>query len=449
MNSASSRRSLSGFLASLLLVTSLFAGFSLLPSCSKGAEADIEDLLLTVPSDASAIAAINIRSILEKLDCRIEGSTVTPGKEMAEMIAKSDGKKELTRFFKGDYGIDPSVAIVFAEGADLYLSGYLADPSKFKSEIEKEGEEKFSTADGVECAGNIAVKGTRFWVCLSHNNVIKTAEIARFTSLSEKLSYMSVGNASELADLDHDIKGGGNIAGILNVSPADFTTRSMIRMTLEALFADAEGFAFHADFDKGKMVSEVSLLTEKGSPAKFLFPTGRVDIGAIKQAGESADIVIAAGLSQKMIKQLQQQIGSKGISMFNVILQSFSSVDGTCVALVNNEGKVSGFFTTTGDGTSALSDLLTSTGMKVTKDGKLVRFSNDPVTGLLNVAEVSDMFKGALAGAVLAPSAGLTGTAEGIADYAFMLAPGDGTVRLKITANAIDPSQNILFSFIK
>lgn len=452
MNTQTSGLRLSRLFSMVLMTISLLSISSLstlLSSCSKGPEADIEDLLLTVPSDASAIAAVNVRSILEKLDCKIDGSTVVPGKEMAEIISQSSGKKELTRFFKGDYGIDPSVALLFVEGADIYLTGYLADPGKFMAEVEKEGDEKFTVADGIENAGNIAVKDNRFWVCISHNNAIKTSEIARFTTLSDKLSYMSVGNASELADLDHDIKGRGNIAGLLNASSLDFTTRSMVRMTLEALFADAESLAFHADFNHGKMTSEVSLLTDKGTPAKFLFPTGRVDIGAIKQAGESADIVVAAGLSQKMVSQLQKQIGTKGISMFNVILQSFSSVDGTCTMLVNNEGQYSGFFTTTGDGTSSLTELLSSLDLKVTKDGKLIRFSEGSVGGLLNVEEVSGKFKGALVGAVLAPSAGLTGTAEGIANYAFMLTPSDGTVRLKITADAIDPSRNILFSFIK
>lgn len=434
--------------AILFLTLAVIALTGIFSSCSKEKTTDISDLLASVPADASSVVAVNLESILTKMECKIEGQKVIPGDKMKQYIAgiDKDNITTINRFFAGDYGLEPSVALVFVEGHDIYLTGSLADPAKFKAETEKNTGGKFASADGVETCANVAVKGTRFWVRTSHNNMINASEIARFTALSDKLSFLSNSYAPQLSELDRDIKGWANIAGIFNAAEMDFSQKAMLRMALGAIFDDASDLSFGADFKEGLLESDIKVLDSKGKPAKFLFPAGRIDVSALAKASGSAQAVTAISISKKMIEKIKEQVGANGISMMKIYAELLSSVDGTCVVLSDpTEGTLSGFITTTGQNTGSLSDALSSMGCEISKDGNLLRFSKGLVKGSVNPADVASEFKGAVAGVVV--SGKVSPGLSHLSTCSLMLQPAEGSLILKLSARS-DKKENILFSLL-
>lgn len=425
----------------------------IMQGCGKDKSADLTDLLVTVPSDASGVMAVNVRNILEKCDCKVKDGKVEPGKKMKEALSgikNASDREGVMRFMTGGYGIDPSVAMMFVEGQDVYLIGFLDEPSRFKAQAEKESGDKFESHSDIETCGNMAVKGNRFWIRVSHRNDISSDEISRFMSLNDKLSFLSNRASKDLAELDHDIEGWGNIGGIFNVLDMGFTQKSMTRMAIGAFYADAEEFTFEADFDRGELEAELTLLNSKGKPAKFIYDTRRIDVASVKDAGSKGESVIAAAISPSMVEKLKENVGDKGISMMAVYTQLLSSVDGTCVAVQGRNGTIRGLFTTKGEGTAPLSDALSSMGCKTSKDGKVLRFDSGDVQGDMNVADVADEFKDALAGIVMSPQMlRQSGYEFDIRCLSLMLVPDDGSVKLKLEIKGNDSKENIIYSLFK
>lgn len=126
---------------------------SLLSSCS-GDKADVSELLATVPADASAVISINVKDLVEKAGCKIEGSAIVPGKEVEALIAQNDSastdSSKIQEILNGNSGIDPTVALIFMEGSELYFTGFAADPNKFREFAKNEFGEEFEKADDIE-----------------------------------------------------------------------------------------------------------------------------------------------------------------------------------------------------------------------------------------------------------------------------------------------------------
>jgi len=435
-------------LCAMLIVSLLFS----LNSCKSDSSADISDLLSTVPNDASAVAAFNLRSIVEKTGSKIDGSKVVPGKELSALIENSGKSSGFSRFFTKDYGIEPETAVIFVEGQDTYLSGYLARPESFRKAVEEETSSSFTKENDVETCGNYAMKGNQFWQKISHRNSISASEISRFTSLSEKLSFLSGNYGETLSELDHDIKGWGNITGMFNVAQLDFQSKSMARMAIESIFTDAEDLAFHVDFEKGKMSSSMLILNSKGKPAKFNFPAEKIDVSVVKHAGTSADMILAMAISPKMIEQLKEQTDGKGISVLGMVLPALSSIDGTAVIEGRNGAHdIAGVISTKGEGTAPLSDLLTSAlECTVTKDGRLLRFSRGTVAGRITNEEAADKLKGAIFGLVTTTDGFGDDPAENpIDNVAVTLTSHESSIRLNAIAEGKEKKENILLSLIK
>lgn len=432
-------------LSPIVLVMLLILG-----ACSGNNVANISDLLATVPNDASAVVAFNVRSALEKAGCTVEGSKVTMNKTIEKALENSSGS-DIKRFFNGEYGVDPSAAVIFVEGHEIYLTGYLAQPSQFKKAVEKETGAPFEGSP-VETSGNIALKTQQFWVRLSHKNEINTDEIARFTSLTDRLSFLANDYGDNLADLNHDIKGWSNIIGLFNTAGLDFQSRSLLRMIMESVFEDAEDLTFEADFEKGRFVAVTRILNENGDPAKYLLPAEKIDISAIDKAPETANFLMAIATPERFISEIRKQVGDKGISVIGAILPMLECVDGTTVAAIGTDGSFSGIIPTNGNGTSRLADLLsTQLNAQVSKDGNNLLFSHGTVSGPIVTKDVASRFKGASIGLVMTPATnpGAGDPSIGLKDISVMFEGTEGSLQLRLEAESIDQSENILISVLQ
>lgn len=428
---------------------------SLLTSCS-GGNADVSELLNTVPADATAVVAVNVKSLVEKSGSKIEGSKIVPGADIKQLLSNNASTPEEKRIMRnildGESGIDPTVAVIFLEGTELYFTGFLADPNKFKEFMAKEYEGSFSDTNGISILSNVALKGNQFWINSSKTrNDIDPEQITRFLALDDKLSFLSNPYSGKLSDFSNDIEGWGNLSSLYNASDMSFQEKAMAGLALAGLFSDAQDISFHADFEKGKLTTALNVLNSNGQPAKFNFPTDRIDVGMVKELSESGDLIVAMAISPKLVEQLQKDFGDKNIPGLGLLMPALSAIDGTCVLESGDQG-FKGAFSTKGDATAALSDLLTNLSKAtVTKDGKLLRLQNGEVSGRLLNAEVADRFKGAMVAAIVSDKMGGRDELKGVPlkDVFMALLPSDGSMQLEVTVNSTNPKENFLLTFIK
>ena len=435
------------------VISALLSG--LLTSCS-GGNANVSELLNTVPADATAVVAVNVKNLVEKSGSKIDGSKIVPGSDIKQLLANnaltSEDKRILRNILDGESGIDPTVAVIFLEGTELYFTGFLADPNKFKEFMAKEYEGAFSESNGISILSNVALKGNQFWLNNSKTrNDIDPEQITRFLALDDKLSFLSNPYSGKLSDFSNDIEGWGNLSSLYNASDMSFQEKAMAGLALAGLFSDAQDISFHANFEKGKLTTALNVLNSNGQPAKFNFPTDRIDVGMVKDLSESGDVIVAMAISPKLVEQLQKDFGDKNIPGLGLLMPALSALDGTCVLESGDKG-FKGAFSTKGDATAALSDLLSNLSKAtVTKDGKLLRLQNGDVAGNLLNAEVADRFKGAMVAAIVSDKMAGRDELKGVPvkDVFMALLPSDGSMQLEVTVNSTNPKENFLLSFIK
>lgn len=421
-----------------------------LSSCSKNDTADTTDLLSSIPSDVSVVATANLKAILEDMGCKVEGTSVKPGKDAISAFEAAKNKN-LEKFLDYIYdgGVDPSVAAFFMEGYNAYIAGFLDDPDKFKAKVEKDFGETFSGDGKIATCGNVAVEGNRFWIAVSSENTIVTSDIKHFSTLSEKQSILSNKTAAEtLKTLDNDITAWGDIKGCLNAAGLDFSTKAAANMAIEGMFADASDMVANLDFEKGRMSAEMTVLNSKGGIAKFMFPTGKIQADAIKKLNASGDALFAIAITPEMVKQLQEQTKSQGVSMMGMVASLISSLDGTCVYAGDNNKNVAGFLSTTGSGTASLSDLISQYGYKVTKDDKLLRFSQGSPSGPISAEQAAEQLKGSAAGLLLSGDLFDGNEKSDLSMLSVTLDPDKGGMLFKVALYSQDSKKNIILSLI-
>lgn len=434
------------------LLYPLFLLALLLPlsSCRNEEAADAEDLLATVPADASLVAVVNLHNILDNAGCKVDGSKVVPGDGLKDIIATkatAGSRQKIKALFDGESGIDPSVAVLFMEGGYSYLVGQLADAGKFKSYIEANEKAKFTATGDVACLRETAVKGNRFWVNLGASG-IDPRTVDSFTELSEKQSFLSNAYCDKLLKVENAVEGWASISGLMNTADFDFQKKAMAQVALQTVFQDPCDVAFSVKFEKNTCTMDYAPLNSKGKPAKSNFPTDRLDVKSIASIGGTADVVGGLAISQKMVQTLQKSASEKGPSVFGIYLQSLSCLDGTSgVALGTKDNAYSAFFTTNGKNVASLEDMLGSiVGTSPVREGNVLRLRKGAVSGPLDVSKAAGNLKGAMIGFT-----GRVDRAGGMPpfDMTFMLVPADGSLRVVLKASTLDPKEKFLLTFLK
>lgn len=438
----------------LSIITALLIILGSAASCSRNESADASDLLATVPSDASVVAVANLRSILEKSGCKTDGSSITPSEDVKKVIAGIKDTKSRTlaeTFFNGNSGVDPSVALFFTVGYYKYITGIAADPDKFKAAVSARSGEAFTSAEGMDVCGNVALKGNQFWINIESTS-IDARETLHFATLSQEQSFLSKSSAEALSSFDTDIQGWANIAGALNAGSFGFQERAMIQVALQTIFKDAVDADFSLSFDKGEMTSRLGVTDSKGKPAKYLLASGTLDLNTISRIGGNADALLAICVPHKLIEQLRKDSGSKSASVLGAYLTALGAIDGTvAVAADIDTNAVKGVISTDGGSTAALNSFLNEMGLDVKIDGKLISISKGTISRGIPVDELAKQLKGAMAGfACVNPRPGKSQKVEDqLKDVAVTLQPKSQSVELNIKARTTTPEENFLVTILR
>lgn len=452
---ATQKVSVSGNMLTGILFSIILAILMMLTSCSKDEDVDLSDLMTTVPSDVSMVAAFDTKILLEKGGCKVKDNNIDAGEDMlaaVKAIKDPQTKALVEGLLSGKSGVETGATIVFMEGFTTYCTGMIAEPDKFKSFAEKYTEEKFSSSDGVDVCGNVAMKGGQYWINLTTATEINVNEIRRFAALNENQSFLSTPCGGDFRVLDHDLKGWAVYNVILSHYELGFSNAAIIRMAMNAAFEDLQYVSLNLDFKKGEAEMDIRPLNSDNKPAKFLLPMEKISDKAFASAGGSAGMVFALGANKKLVSKLLDLGKSFGGSVAESYAQIAKSIDGTIVVAGGKEGSMNAVVTTTGEGAGPLADFLGTFGA-VSRDGKMVVMKKGEVGGSLDVAKCGSELKGALAGLIVSgeyEKKEMNDPVKPQLNQTKVEVKSDGgSIRIDVEVKAVDEKSNFLLTAIR
>ena len=432
----------------LLMLSPLFF------SCSQQKSADMSDLLKTVPSSANGVVGINLSGMLKKIGCKIDGTTITPGKDVNGWLDKltGDDRQEMEALLNGDSGIDPLGAILFYDANRTYITFAISDTEKFVAFVEKKTDAKFQQEDGgVSICQNIAMKGAQAWMLVSGRG-FDTDLLVSYCNLTTAQSFIQNPFGAEIATLTKDIVGWGKVTTLIN-SQLSFTQISTLNVINNLLFEDATAVSFSVEFLKGEMKSSFTMLNDKGKPAKYLLPDDRIDVSLVKSIAENTNCLFAMSLNKKLIEKLENTFSMLiGQSSYKYI-EALKNADGTFAFALGNDfnnvyENVKGVMTTDGNASIDLKSML-SNWAPISEDGKYIRFSRGTVQGTLDVAKYAEKLKGATIGLALSSDFISEVVRNDIESMVLKLDPDSGGMKFEFDLYGKENDQNILITLIQ
>ena len=358
--------------------------------------------------------------------------------------------------FDGSTGIEPKGAVVFYDSNRAFLTFALYDVDKFCSFIEKKNGGQFTDEGGVKVNGQVAVKGSQAWVCLTSGKRIDADAIDAYASLGKVQSFLVTPIGEQLLVDEEDVRGWAMINTFVN-GLLSRSERSMATLGIGFLFEDPESVKFKIDFKKGELEAEAIVLNDKGKAAKYQLPAEKIDINTLKNLGSTCDAMMAFTINSKLIKKFEKLGDAFGGAIFGDLSDTFKNIEGTIGVITgaNSMDDLKGVITTKGDVSKSLKDLISNQISPVSQEGKLLTFSKGNVTGHLDVAECAEELKGSCLGIVLDAS-GLNSVgydassmAPGFKDLILKFKPESGGLELELEINTIDPKENALLTLLK
>lgn len=460
------RKKIKSNVAWITLVAMMTVMCSLLNSCKKET-ADTADLLATVPSSSGFVAGVNLKSIIEKSGCKIDGSDVKPGKEVTAWINglgndNSSFKNVLKLVLTGESGIDPTVAVYFADAYNSYLTFSLSDTGKFEEVVKNNSGEDFEKQDNdVRTCGNVAIKGAQAWICVSSYNTIDSKAVANYSNLESNQSFLQNPYSSHISSMAGDIAGWGNLKSLAR-SNSPIPGFSSVNMVSGMLFENAAALSMELEFLKGKAVMTAEVLDADGKTSKYLLPASKIDPSTVKSIGGNAQFVGAISITKDLTKKIEKMASSLGGNMLGVFMDVLKPIDGTVAvaggSLDNPGSQFNGVITTDGNPTREFMSEISELG-DTRKDGKMVWVSKGSVSGDLEVAKAADALSGTTLGFMLNLQNATPGDmnvggvnfkdAQVMKTLIFGLEPQGGGLKLNLTLESVEPSENVLITLIR
>lgn len=426
-------------------------------SCQKE-KTDVTDLLSTVPSSTGGVIGFNLKAMLEKAGCSVNGSVIKPGKDLEQWIASQpqDKKNDIIPLMEGDTGIEPESAVIFNDAGRNFLTVALADPDKFIAYIEQKSRLSFTTENDVKVCGTVAVRGSQAWICLTQGRTIDPHAISAYASLNASQSFLENKFSKDIANMSDDIIGWGQLNSLVK-DFLSFGQMSVFNMVTGMLFEDASALSFKLNFKKGELESSLCVLNDKGNPAKYLLPSDKIDDDVLEMLGTDCNALIAFSITPKFVEKISKLGSAFGGNLMGDLSEYLKNINGTVgVALAGSEtdGKATldAIVTTKGPVSLDLKSFLTGMIGNVKEEGNYLRITNGEVTGSLSLKECADELDGAYMGAVcsmdfVSDQAGKK--IPSLKNVVVKIEPESNGIELEIELKTIDKKENILLTLIK
>ncbi len=401
-----------GSLLSSAACLTLAVLMAILGGCSKQSSGDARDLLATVPADAGTVMVVNVHSMLEKTGFKFKDGKPVPSAQTSQWIdsiADPKAREIFKALAEGEMGLAYNAGVVFLAD-QLYVSVLLDNPDLMRQRLNSAEHINLTETSGVWHDGRFAIKGNQMWWAAQYD--VRPETINSFADLSEKKSFLSNRQADELASLKNDLYGVGDLTSLTRMAVTrglmDPQTAGMTSMALSMIFDTPAYLTLTGNYTPDKEVSfSVGVLDKEFKAAEYLLPAGKVDPGAIKETAPKAYGYGAVCVSSKLIDKVMKMASSFGGALPQDFTDMLKPIDGTIAFAMGSD--MMGFTVlvqTTGDGTSALHNLLSSFG-SVTREGKNLRLTSGTIEGGdLEGAKSAELLKGAVAGMVYSDEPG-------------------------------------------
>lgn len=427
-------RALTPLSLAMVLIISLLGS-----ACSKSNEDDSLELLSTVPADAAMVAVINLNTLVEQCGGSVKDGKVTdPGRlgELTEKMLKDDERKVAAWLLSPESGIECSSAAFFNYRGQNYLYSLIADEDQLRKGIDSLWPGEWQTSGKVSHKNRVAICDGRLLLLPSSD----PSPAETFANLSETESYRSNPYAATLAKSADAFASWATIEGLMKVADLSFSEQAMAKMALGMSFKSPKYLTASANVSASGLSSSVSVLDADLKPSKCELELSRLDTSLIAGLGGNANTVVAAAISEKLVKQIIQFSQSFGGNMPQAYAAAIGSLDGT-VALALSTGLdqvktagdnigFKGVIQTNGKNNATLLQALESFAGKATIDGNTFRFGNDGYgNGIAPLAEVAKELDGAWIGLV---STAPVADTKGKCCIYFTLVPDSNSLKLNM-----------------
>ena len=436
------KKPFSSLLSTILPLLSMVLCIVSLTGCTGNDGADTLDLLGTVPADAEAVGVLQVNTLVDQTggkikDGRIEDATSL--KDACEQLYATVGSinvKYHELFFSPESGLEASSVIVFSYKGSTFLSALVADEAQLKNAVGRIAPGDWEKVGKAQVNGEFVIRENRFWTM--PNGMIESVE--RFANLSEVESFRSNAYAETMSKSADALTVWASIEGLMKTSGMAFTQQATARMALGMFFNNPSCVAISANVEKDMVKSTMRILDADLKPAKCELAVSKIDTKLVESLGGNANFVFAAGVSQKLVKQLLNLASSFGGSLPEPYASALEPIDGTltfAATMVPRDGfsglGFKGAVQTSGKNNARLLQVLEPVVGKVQVDGNTFRFGNEGYgTGIAPLADVAKDFNGAWLGL-----AGKMNFQDRPPYYMFSMAlvPADGSLRLDFKLN--------------
>lgn len=389
------------------LLTALFIAV-VSSGCTSSDSHDTLELLSTVPADAEAVGVLQLNTIVGQTGGKVKDGRITDAAALEEACKKlystlgNWNVKYHEFLFAPDSGLEASSAVLFKYKGATYLSALIADEQQLLTTLDKITPGDWDTEGKIKSKGEFAIRAGRFWTRPEGQN----EAIEKFANLSEVESFRSNAYAETLSKATDAFAFWGSIDGILKASGLSFSQLATTRMALGMFFNSPTCLAGQANIEKDWLNASVRILDNNLKPSKCELAVSKIDTQLVSSLGGNANAVIAAAVSQKLVKQVMDLAGSFGGSLPKEYASALEPLDGTIVfaSSMNPANGLSGLsykgaVQTSGKSNALLLQLLQGAFKNVTVEGDTFHFGTDGYgSGVAPLADVAKDFEGAWLG---------------------------------------------------
>lgn len=218
------------------------------------------DLLETIPADATAIVKIDAESLAKSAGCKKEGTEWVPGETLDKVLGEltSSDKAGIENALALLGGLKADNVFCFFHEGDTYLTATMLDAARVGDALEKELG-KPDDADGFKVYDNgVMTRGKQLWIAESTEKLVKTLEAAKKSPAGNNKvmgGYLADDNQT-LRIVVNAASVYKNFGGLVATLPAANTYANAYwcyainldgnRATFRASFKDADGKALSA-----------------------------------------------------------------------------------------------------------------------------------------------------------------------------------------------------------
>lgn len=292
-----------------LAMTFMFVCAAVLLSCS--CSRDKKDLLSCVPADTAGVAVIDLTSLWDQLEVKVDGDDVSYCSEIKEILklanVKSGDMRDLEKVLTLLDGTSKSL-VVFEHDKNIWATFYVSDGGDFIKVLEEEMDADFDKEDGYKVWEQIAVKGDQVWFCLDTEKAssgIDTDELEKLRDLDNDKRFAEKYDKIAEYMLAEDMCSAYcvNVEKVADMLPA--YDRQKVNMALSMAFDDARFVVTRSKLDANGSEAELRVLDSKQTPAKFLLPMAKIDASGFAKLDNDSPLVAALAINPELVQKIK------------------------------------------------------------------------------------------------------------------------------------------------